>query len=170
MTAIDKSLIFKDTVSPFGGRKVVDVDTHLTEPHDLWTSRAPASLKDRVPQVKMIDGVRSWVIDGDVMTVTGKTWKENLAKVKPYPKGQQVMYDIAFPQVEMMPAEVEHTGVAFADTLLIELLCLTTQIDTSFDRRAELNLPNWKLTQMRWFDFVFLEDPVKVCVKTTASQ
>ena len=67
MTAIDKSLIFKDTVSPFGGRKVVDVDTHLTEPHDLWTSRAPASLKDRVPQVKMIDGVRSWVIDGDVM-------------------------------------------------------------------------------------------------------
>ena len=26
----------------FGGRKVIDVDTHLTEPHDLWTRRAPA--------------------------------------------------------------------------------------------------------------------------------
>ena len=37
----------------FGGRKVIDVDTHLTEPHDLWTKRAPARLKDRVPQVKV---------------------------------------------------------------------------------------------------------------------
>ena len=71
MTAIDKAHLFKNTSSPFGGRKVVDVDTHLTEPHDLWTSRAPASLKDRVPQVKMIDGKRSWVIDGDVIIGEG---------------------------------------------------------------------------------------------------
>jgi len=55
----------------FGGRKVIDVDTHLTEPHDLWTSRAPASLMDRVPQVKMIDGQRSWVIDGNVIIGKG---------------------------------------------------------------------------------------------------
>jgi uncharacterized protein len=47
------------------GIKVIDVDTHLTEPHDLWTSRAPAKWKDRVPQVKMIDSKRQWVIDGD---------------------------------------------------------------------------------------------------------
>jgi predicted TIM-barrel fold metal-dependent hydrolase len=67
MTAIDKSFIFKDTTNPFGGRKVVDVDTHLTERHDLWTSRAPASIRDRVPQVKVIDGQRSWVIDGDIV-------------------------------------------------------------------------------------------------------
>ncbi|MCB2063909.1 MAG: amidohydrolase family protein, partial [Novosphingobium sp.] len=71
MTALDKSLVFKDTENPFGGRKVIDVDTHLTEPHDLWTSRAPASLKDRVPQVKTIDGKRSWVIDGDVIIGEG---------------------------------------------------------------------------------------------------
>ena len=49
----------------FGGRKVIDVDTHLTEPHDLWTRRAPARLKERVPQVKVHNGVRSWVIDRD---------------------------------------------------------------------------------------------------------
>jgi predicted TIM-barrel fold metal-dependent hydrolase len=47
------------------GIKVIDVDTHLTEPHDLWTSRAPAKWKERVPQVKMVDGKRQWVIDGD---------------------------------------------------------------------------------------------------------
>ena len=49
----------------FGGRKVIDVDCHITEPHDLWTKRAPARLKDRVPQVKVHNGVRSWLIDGD---------------------------------------------------------------------------------------------------------
>lgn len=55
----------------FGGRKVIDVDTHLVEPHDLWTKRAPARFKDRVPQVKVVDGVRSWVIDGDKILLKG---------------------------------------------------------------------------------------------------
>jgi uncharacterized protein len=57
MTALD--------AAAFGGRKVIDVDTHLTEPHDLWTRHAPAWLRDRVPQVKVVNGVRSWVIDRD---------------------------------------------------------------------------------------------------------
>jgi uncharacterized protein len=45
--------------------KVVDSDTHITEWYDLWTSRAPASLKDRLPRVKMIDGKYQWIIDAD---------------------------------------------------------------------------------------------------------
>jgi len=44
---------------------VIDVDTHYSEPHDLWTSRAPAKLRDRVPQTKVVDGQKVWVIDGD---------------------------------------------------------------------------------------------------------
>ena len=44
--------------------KVIDVDTHLTEPHDLWTSRAPADYRDRVPQVRDIDGTAMWTVDG----------------------------------------------------------------------------------------------------------
>ena len=51
--------------------KIIDADTHLTEPHDMWVKRAPASIRDRVPQVKMLDGVRSWVIDGDKSIGTG---------------------------------------------------------------------------------------------------
>ena len=46
------------TISPFGGRKVIDVDTHYSEPHDLWTKRAPARLKDRVPRVSTSNGQR----------------------------------------------------------------------------------------------------------------
>ncbi len=51
--------------------KIIDADTHLTEPHDMWIKRAPASIRDRVPQVKMLNGVRSWVIDGDKSIGTG---------------------------------------------------------------------------------------------------
>lgn len=53
------------------GIKIIDADTHLTEPHDMWVKRAPASIRDRVPQVKVLDGVRSWVIDGDKSIGTG---------------------------------------------------------------------------------------------------
>jgi len=51
--------------SVFHDIPVVDVDTHLTEPADLWLSRAPARLRERVPQVKEHDGALSWVIDRD---------------------------------------------------------------------------------------------------------
>lgn len=51
--------------SGFDGITIIDADTHVTETHDLWTSRAPAGFRDRVPQVKLIDGVHTWVIDGD---------------------------------------------------------------------------------------------------------
>jgi predicted TIM-barrel fold metal-dependent hydrolase len=54
------------TASLFGGHKVIDVDTHLSEPHDLWISRAPASIKHLVPQVKMLNGQIAWVINDDI--------------------------------------------------------------------------------------------------------
>jgi predicted TIM-barrel fold metal-dependent hydrolase len=45
--------------------RVIDADTHMTERHDLFTSRAPAAYKDRVPQVVDIDGKPFWVVEGD---------------------------------------------------------------------------------------------------------
>jgi predicted TIM-barrel fold metal-dependent hydrolase len=66
--------------SSFGGRKVIDVDTHLSEPHDLWRKRAPASLRDRVPQVKVVNGVRSWVIDGDKVMGAGASPSSTVAR------------------------------------------------------------------------------------------
>jgi predicted TIM-barrel fold metal-dependent hydrolase len=44
---------------------VVDADTHISEPHDLWTSRAPASMRDLMPQVRRNDlGIDKWFVDG----------------------------------------------------------------------------------------------------------
>jgi predicted TIM-barrel fold metal-dependent hydrolase len=52
--------------SSFTGLKVVDTDTHITEWHDLWTSRATPKYKDRVPRVvKTDDGRGRWVIGED---------------------------------------------------------------------------------------------------------
>ena len=53
------------------GVRVIDADTHLTERHDLWTKRAPARLKDRVPHVTQVDGGATWVVDGAVLGRAG---------------------------------------------------------------------------------------------------
>ncbi len=44
---------------------IIDVDTHFTEPPDLWTSRAPAKLRDRVPRIEPdARGNPRWRVDG----------------------------------------------------------------------------------------------------------
>lgn len=44
------------------GIKIVDCDTHLTEAPDLFTSRAPAKFKDKVPHVRRVEGVDRWFV------------------------------------------------------------------------------------------------------------
>jgi uncharacterized protein len=46
--------------------RVIDADTHMTERHDLFTSRAPKGYEDRVPRVIDIDGKPHWVVDESV--------------------------------------------------------------------------------------------------------
>jgi len=46
---------------------VVDADSHWCEHPEMFTSRAPADIRDRVPRVEVIDDVRMWVMDGHPM-------------------------------------------------------------------------------------------------------
>jgi predicted TIM-barrel fold metal-dependent hydrolase len=46
----------------FQGIKIVDCDTHFTEPPDLFSANAPAGLKDKMPQVRRVDGIDYWFI------------------------------------------------------------------------------------------------------------
>lgn len=46
------------------GIHIIDVDTHFTEPHDLWTARAPQKFAERVPQVRTVEGKKVWMVDG----------------------------------------------------------------------------------------------------------
>ncbi len=43
---------------------VVDADSHWCEAPDLFTKRAPAAFRDRVPRVEEVDGQSMWVFDG----------------------------------------------------------------------------------------------------------
>jgi predicted TIM-barrel fold metal-dependent hydrolase len=45
---------------------IVDSDSHWSEPPDLFTKRAPAAFKERVPRVEDVDGEPMWVFDGHV--------------------------------------------------------------------------------------------------------
>ena len=44
------------------GIKIVDCDTHVTEVPDLFTARAPAKYKDKVPHVRRVNGVDRWFV------------------------------------------------------------------------------------------------------------
>ena len=49
----------------------------------------------QTPLMKML--LEAGLLHGDVLTVTGKTLKENLKQVKPYPKGQQIVRPVSDP-------------------------------------------------------------------------
>lgn len=46
----------------FEGIKIVDVDTHFTEPPDLFTANAPEHMKSKMPHVRRIDDKDFWFI------------------------------------------------------------------------------------------------------------
>ncbi len=52
---------------------IIDVDAHITEPPDVWTSRVAARYRDRVPHVERIDGRDLWLLDGETIAVVGAT-------------------------------------------------------------------------------------------------
>ena len=48
------------------GLKVIDADTHYSEPHDLWTSRVPAKFRTQVPHIADNGmGGQCWKFNGD---------------------------------------------------------------------------------------------------------
>jgi predicted TIM-barrel fold metal-dependent hydrolase len=48
------------------GLRIIDVDTHLSEPADLWTSRAPERYRDLVPRQAERDGRMRWIVGDDI--------------------------------------------------------------------------------------------------------
>jgi uncharacterized protein len=68
---------------------IVDADTHIVEVADLWTSRAPASLKERVPRVEEVEGEETWVMDGNVL---GRAYRGGVIRAD----GEKIETDIAY--------------------------------------------------------------------------
>jgi len=51
--------------------KVIDVDTHLTEPPDVWTSRLPAKYGDMIPHMERMGRKDMWMINGKAAGAPG---------------------------------------------------------------------------------------------------
>lgn len=58
-------------VDPLQGVKIIDCDAHITEPANLWISRAPASMRDRIPIQKTVDGITAWYLHDELWASTG---------------------------------------------------------------------------------------------------
>jgi predicted TIM-barrel fold metal-dependent hydrolase len=59
------------TADLFERYRVIDVDSHLTEPPDVWTARFPASRRDEVPHIERIDGRDTWLAAGNRIGAPG---------------------------------------------------------------------------------------------------
>jgi predicted TIM-barrel fold metal-dependent hydrolase len=57
----------------FDRYRVIDVDTHVSEPPDLWTSRVASRWVDAAPHVERRDRGDVWVMNGNVVSVPGVT-------------------------------------------------------------------------------------------------
>jgi predicted TIM-barrel fold metal-dependent hydrolase len=65
---------------------LIDVDAHLTEPADVWTSRVPSRYLEHVPQMhRNADGKDVWVLDGNPFYTVGMT--ATAGWTKPFPDG-----------------------------------------------------------------------------------
>ena len=43
---------------------IIDADSHVNSPPDLYQSRVPKAYRDRAPKLVAMDGHDAWVVDG----------------------------------------------------------------------------------------------------------
>jgi uncharacterized protein len=67
---------------PLAGLRIIDCDSHFTEPPDLWSSRVPKSMQSQMPVQKTIKGVSAWYLDDEIWAgVGGNTIRRGPQKV-----------------------------------------------------------------------------------------
>ncbi|MBV8357435.1 MAG: amidohydrolase, partial [Deltaproteobacteria bacterium] len=77
---------------------IIDADTHVTETPDLWTSRAPAQMRDRVPRVETeADGTMRWVVGASRgLASVGLTATAGVGSFAKPPRNYEEMHPGAF--------------------------------------------------------------------------
>ena len=76
---------------------IIDVDTHVTEAADVWTARAPASMRERVPRVAQDDKGRDWwYVGAERVAPVGLTATAGRGDFKTPPRGYADMHPGAY--------------------------------------------------------------------------
>ncbi len=162
-----------DTTRPFPGVRVIDADTHITEPHDLWTSRAPSGLEERVPKVVDVDGHPSWTVDGvflsratasSVVNRSGERclgsgfirWVFDDAHPAAYDVGARlaVMDDLGIWAQVVYPNIAGFGGQRFGDVTddALRLLCVTIYNDAMAEMQDESGRRLFPMGLLPWWD------------------
>jgi predicted TIM-barrel fold metal-dependent hydrolase len=81
------------------GYTIIDADTHVTETPDVWTSRAPANMRDRVPRIETTaKGTQRWVLGDNqgILANPGMTATAGRGSFKNPPKSYEEMHPGAY--------------------------------------------------------------------------
>ena len=85
------------------GYTIIDVDTHVTETPDLWTSRVPERMKDAVPRVDTDAKGRLWWFIGDRRVANpGLTATAGVGDMMNWPKSYEEMHPGAYDAKERL--------------------------------------------------------------------
>lgn len=85
------------------GYTIIDVDTHVTETPDVWTSRVPDRMKDRVPRIDRDAKGRQWWFLGDRRIAhPGLTATAGVGDMTKWPTSYDEMHPGAFDAKERL--------------------------------------------------------------------
>jgi len=109
------------TKSAFERYRVVDIDTHVTEPADVWTSRISRKWGDRVPHVKRVGDTETWFIGDQLSYAPGVVSAAGFDGTYPryrrsYDEIPPAMYDPKA-RLDFMDAEKIHANVLFPNPM-----------------------------------------------------
>ena len=167
----------------FEGIKIVDCDTHITEAPDLFTSRAPAGYKDKVPYVKTdADGVERWYVGdrnfgsmgGNVIRADNNKLLGRLAFPKleqAHPGGHRIKERLQAMDDMGVYAQIafQNSGVTQAGSLMTlgdnDLAIKIVQIynDASADIQKESGNRIFNMAHLPFWDKAALEAEAKRC-------
>ena len=108
------------TADLFERHRVIDVDTHLTEPPDVWTSRVSAKWGDAVPHIERVGHEDVWIASGNRIGKPGTSSMAGFDGVIPaspdtYDQIHPSMYDakarLAFMDEQGVDAQVLYPNV-----------------------------------------------------------
>ncbi len=93
------------------GYTIIDVDTHVTETPDLWTSRVPARMRDAVPRVDTdAQGRQWWVLKDKRIASPGLSATAGVGDMKSWPKTYAEMHPGAY-DAKARLQYMDHMGI-----------------------------------------------------------
>ena len=166
------------------GLKVVDTDTHITEWHDLWTSRAPAKYKNLVPRIVKQDDKFMWVMGEDhilnrdsgfaaIQQDGSKLYGVGFRHITindVHPGAYDVNARLAYMDQQGIGAQIAYTnllgfGGQKAMTVEPELRLVATQIlnDALAEMQVQSNNRIYPMAMMPWWDIDICLAEVERC-------